>query len=61
MSVIVLLMFASLVVAVAFLALFVWAVRRGQYEDMETPAMRMLTDDELGSRKENGKGLRHHE
>jgi len=25
---------------------FAWAVRRGQFDDVETPAMRMLVDDE---------------
>jgi cbb3-type cytochrome oxidase maturation protein len=23
-----------------------WAIRRGQYDDLDTPAMRMLHDDE---------------
>lgn len=23
-----------------------WAIRRGQYDDLDTPAMRMLSDDE---------------
>lgn len=36
---------ALLVVAVAVWA-FVWASRRGQFDDLETPAMRMLHDDE---------------
>jgi cbb3-type cytochrome oxidase maturation protein len=57
MNVILLLMAASLVVAVGFLALFVWAVRRGQYDDTTTPAMRMLTDDERTPGK-NAKGMR---
>ncbi len=26
---------------------FVWASRRGQFDDLETPAMRMLHDDEV--------------
>lgn len=26
---------------------FFWAVRSGQFEDTETPAIRMLLDDEL--------------
>jgi len=34
---------------VAFIALaigiFVWAVRRGQYDDLETPALDILVDD----------------
>jgi cbb3-type cytochrome oxidase maturation protein len=35
----------SLLVALGFLAAFIWAVRSGQYEDTCTPAMRMLLDD----------------
>ena len=33
------------------LALFVWAARSGQFDDLETPAMRALHDD-VGERKE---------
>ena len=36
----------SLVVAIAFLALFIWAVKSGQYDDDYTPSVRMLFDDE---------------
>ena len=46
MSIIIVLMAASLVMALVFLALFTRAARRGQFDDMETPAMRMLTDDD---------------
>ena len=45
MSVIVILIFISLVVALAFLGLFIWANKSGQYDDTTTPAMRMLLDD----------------
>lgn len=44
MSVIVILILASLSIAVTFLAGFIWAVRSGQYEDTETPSMRILTE-----------------
>jgi len=30
----------------AAIAAFVWAARRGQFDDMTTPAMRALIDDE---------------
>lgn len=36
---------ALLLVAVA-VAAFVWAVRSGQMDDLETPALRALHDDE---------------
>ena len=44
-SVIVLLIVAGGVVAVGFLGAFVWAVRSGQFDDTETPPVRMLFDD----------------
>ena len=44
MPVILLLILASLGLALAFLAAFVWAVRAGQYEDTCTPSMRVLMD-----------------
>jgi cbb3-type cytochrome oxidase maturation protein len=44
MSVIFLLIAASSVVAGIFLVAFVWAVRKGQYDDDRSPAVRMLHD-----------------
>jgi cbb3-type cytochrome oxidase maturation protein len=35
---------ALLIVAIAVGA-FVWATRQGQFDDLDTPAMRMLHDD----------------
>ena len=46
MEVIFLLIFFSLVVALTFLYLLFWAVKSGQYDDSETPAMRILFDSE---------------
>lgn len=48
MAVIVLLILASLLVALAFLGAFVWSVRSGQYEDTCTPALRILADEPPG-------------
>ena len=45
MYVVVVLIGASLLVAVGFLLAFWWAVRSGQYEDTYTPAVRVLFDD----------------
>ena len=45
MSVVIILILASLAVALLFLVGFVWAVRNGQYEDTLTPSMRVLADD----------------
>lgn len=46
MSVILILIIASLGLATAFLAGFIWAVKSGQFEDTCTPSMRILTDEE---------------
>lgn len=45
MSVIILLIIISVVVAVFFLAIFIWAVNSGQYDDTYSPSVRMLFDD----------------
>ena len=45
MSVVIILILASLTVALLFLAGFIWAVRSGQYEDTLTPSLRMLAED----------------
>lgn len=45
MSVIILLLIASISVAGLFLGAFIWSVKAGQYDDEETPSVRMLFDD----------------
>jgi cbb3-type cytochrome oxidase maturation protein len=51
MGIIVLLIFVSLVIAVAFLLVFLWAMKSGQYDDTYTPSVRMLFDDEKNKNK----------
>jgi cbb3-type cytochrome oxidase maturation protein len=46
MKIIFVLIIVSLVVALGFLAAFLWAVKSGQYDDDYTPSVRMLFDDE---------------
>lgn len=36
----------AIVLAAIALGAFIWAVKRGQYDDLDTPARRMLHDDE---------------
>ena len=55
MSVLILLILASLIVASGFLGAFIWSVRAGQYEDDYTPSIRMLLDDETNSNTTNDK------
>jgi len=47
MSIIYMLLAVSIVVAVGFFAAFIISVRKGQYDDVYTPSVRMLFDDEL--------------
>jgi cbb3-type cytochrome oxidase maturation protein len=51
MSVILILILASLTIALVFLAGFIWAVRSGQFEDTYTPAMRILTEGDSAKPK----------
>lgn len=46
MNIFYLLIGVSLLVALIFLGAFIWAVRTGQFDDNETPSMRVLFDDE---------------
>lgn len=43
MEILLLLLVASISVAACFLIGFLWAARSGQYDDVHTPAMRMLS------------------
>ncbi len=52
MSVLVLLISFSVFVALIFLGLFIWTVKSGQYDDTESPAVRILFDDK--PREEEG-------
>ena len=45
MSVIFILIGASLLIALAFLGAFIWSVKTGQFDDDYTPSVRMLFDD----------------
>jgi len=55
MSVIYLLLAASLVVALIFLGLFISSVKQGQFDDTWSPARRMLVDDEPINKKKTEK------
>lgn len=46
MNILYLLIGASLLAALIFLALFIWSVRTGQFEDTYTPSVRILFDDD---------------
>jgi cbb3-type cytochrome oxidase maturation protein len=45
MEIIFVLIFISLFLAIGFLIAFLWSLRNGQFEDGESPAMRMLFEN----------------
>jgi cbb3-type cytochrome oxidase maturation protein len=48
MSVLFILVPLALVIVFVAIGAYVWAARHGQFDDTETPAIRMLHDDEEG-------------
>lgn len=46
MSVIYLMIPLAILLAAAAITGFVWSVKRGQYDDLDTPSVRMLYDDD---------------
>ena len=59
MSVIILLIIFSVIVATAFLIAFIWAVRSGQFDDTKSPSVRMLFDEEEVKQKESENPQQH--
>jgi cbb3-type cytochrome oxidase maturation protein len=47
MSVLYVVLPLALVIVGAAVAAFVWSARNGQFDDLDTPAMRVLHDDEV--------------
>lgn len=52
MSVIFILIAVSMLVAAAFLGAYVWAHNDGQFDDDYSPSIRMLNDEETGSKED---------
>ena len=46
MGIMPLLIICSILVAGGFLVAFLWATKNGQYDDMTTPSIKMLFEDE---------------
>lgn len=55
MGVIILLIAFSLLVALTFLGLFFWAVKSGQFDDPQTPSIRMLFEEKTSFKQTNTK------
>ena len=50
MSVVFVVLPVAILLGAAFVGAFVWATRRGQFDDLTTPALRALHDDTDGAR-----------
>jgi cbb3-type cytochrome oxidase maturation protein len=57
MSVIIILLIASITVAAIFLGAFLWSVRKGQFDDEVSPPVRMLFDDPIHPHPSSEDGL----
>ena len=55
MNVLYILIVISLMIALFFLAVFIFSVKSGQYDDDYTPSVRMLFDDELIEKEKKDK------
>jgi cbb3-type cytochrome oxidase maturation protein len=51
MSVIYVLLPVASALAIFFVVAFIWAVRRGQFDDLSTPSVRILHDEEDDAEK----------
>jgi cbb3-type cytochrome oxidase maturation protein len=51
MNILLLLVPLSLALLVVIVAAFVWAVRNGQFEDMDTPALDILHEEQPGDER----------
>ncbi len=55
MSVLFILIGFSLLLSLSFLIAFLWAYKKGQFDDTYTPAVRILFDDIKDEKKEKNK------
>lgn len=55
MDIIFVMISVSIVIAVVFFILFVKSVKSGQYDDLYTPSVRMLFDDEFVEKEDSSK------
>jgi len=46
MQVLIIIIPLALIIAIAFIASFIFAVKKGQLDDLDTPKFKMLIDDE---------------
>lgn len=59
MNILLLLVPLSLVLLAFAVGAFVWAVKRGQFDDLDTPALDILADDARDARRGAAAGRNH--
>lgn len=59
MNILLLLVPLSLVLLALAVGAFVWAVKRGQFDDLDTPALDILADDARYARRDTATGRNH--
>ena len=57
MNIIFIMIAVSLLLAIIFFLIFIKLVKNGQYDDVYTPSVRMLFDDELVDNKKEPKSI----
>lgn len=53
MSVLIVLVIVSVIVAGSFLGAFIWSVKKGQFDDDYAPSVRILFDDSISTELKN--------
>ncbi len=46
----------GVLMALGFVGAFIWAANKGQYDDLDTPSLRMLTDEHTKEGQDARKG-----
>ncbi|WP_339611848.1 cbb3-type cytochrome oxidase assembly protein CcoS [uncultured Planktosalinus sp.] len=59
MNIIYLTLIISTLVAIVFFVIFIFSLKKGQYDDTYTPSVRMLFDDELVKDKSSNQNKEH--
>lgn len=49
----------ALILGLLFVGVFIWAVKNGQFDDLDTPAKRMLFDDQNNIKNNDNKEENH--
>ncbi len=49
----------ALLLGIFFVAAFIWATKKGQFDDLDTPAARIVLDDEICISRNKKKGRKN--